>query len=322
MTVYATRLNLLIGDGPIFFDGSFLNKGGGIARESHSMYNALSSRANVISYAKQNLDMESRISIKQSTRMMNFKAACFGFASQYPREVDSMIIQPQVMPIGPRTNQKIFVRLHDIFPLTNPEWFPIRQRLLFKNSFQYSHNDVFFLCDSYYSQEMLVKYFPQYRNRSEVLYCNTEIMKSVVTCGSCEGCSFNFEKKFFISVGTIEPRKNYDYLIEEFPKEWTHELVIVGRYGWKSHKSFARNLRNVTWLQAVCDGSLRRLYQNAAGFISTSQDEGFNLPAFEARKFDLPLVLSNIPVHRELHSDSAAFFDLQEGQLRTALSGF
>jgi len=91
--------------------------------------------------------------------------------------------------------------------------------------------------------------------------------------------------------------------------------VIVGRKGWKSRKIIAaitaatRN-SNVFWLKNVCDGSLNVLYQNAQAFISSSLDEGFNLPALEARaNFRLPLILSDIPVHQEYHSDAAHFFE-------------
>ncbi|WP_432731849.1 glycosyltransferase [Variovorax sp. W6] len=52
---------------------------------------------------------------------------------------------------------------------------------------------------------------------------------------------------------------------------------------------------------------LLRLYQSATAFISLSTFEGFNLSAAEAATLGVPLLLSDIPVHRELFSDYAFF---------------
>jgi len=52
---------------------------------------------------------------------------------------------------------------------------------------------------------------------------------------------------------------------------------------------------------------LLRLYQGATAFISLSTFEGFNLSAAEAATLGVPLLLSDIPVHRELFADYAFF---------------
>ncbi|RUR66232.1 glycosyltransferase [Variovorax guangxiensis] len=52
---------------------------------------------------------------------------------------------------------------------------------------------------------------------------------------------------------------------------------------------------------------LLRLYQGATAFISLSTFEGFNLSAAEAATLGVPLLLSDIPVHRELFAEYAFF---------------
>jgi glycosyltransferase involved in cell wall biosynthesis len=47
----------------------------------------------------------------------------------------------------------------------------------------------------------------------------------------------------------------------------------------------------------------------AFALVSASKDEGFGIPLVEAMKHGLPLVLSDIPIFREIAQDAALFFD-------------
>jgi glycosyltransferase involved in cell wall biosynthesis len=57
----------------------------------------------------------------------------------------------------------------------------------------------------------------------------------------------------------------------------------------------------------VSRDELLRLYQGATAFISLSTFEGFNLSAAEAATLGVPLLLSDIPVHRELFAGYGFF---------------
>ena len=46
--------------------------------------------------------------------------------------------------------------------------------------------------------------------------------------------------------------------------------------------------------------------------VSASRDEGFDYPVLEAKAEGLPTLISDIPVHREFHSDSSLFFSLDD----------
>ena len=64
----------------------------------------------------------------------------------------------------------------------------------------------------------------------------------------------------------------------------------------------------------ICDAQLNQLYDSAVGYISLSNDEGFNIPVYDALDRKIPIYLSNIPAHRELVVNSQcysehAFFD-------------
>ena len=226
---------------------------------------------------------------------------------------------PQVMP-------KIYkvphlVRVHDIFPLTNPEWFKLKSRIYFFLSMK-TQMKSYFLFDSVTSKNEFEKYFGELDlHNYAVMYCKTRELRRENFCKTCSGCiqlNNRKEAQYALVVGTIEPRKNYEYLIENWAgllqnREEKVELFIVGSEGWKSSKvtrKLRAGVKNVLWLEKVCDASLYELYANAAIFISASKAEGFNLPVREALSFDLPVVLSDIDVHREFYSDEAFFFKL------------
>ncbi|MEZ4500505.1 MAG: glycosyltransferase [Thermomicrobiales bacterium] len=65
----------------------------------------------------------------------------------------------------------------------------------------------------------------------------------------------------------------------------------------------------VRYLGFVDDALLPQLYANAAGLIAASVEEGFDLPVLEGMAAGVPLLLSDIPVHREVARDFASHFD-------------
>ncbi len=120
---------------------------------------------------------------------------------------------------------------------------------------------------------------------------------------------FNLEKNSYILyVGTIQPRKNVPILIESVRKLRRRgnkvKLCIAGRYGWKE------KVEEEDWIVFtgfVSRKELASLYKNALMFAYLSSDEGFGLPPVEAGGYGLPLVLSDIPIFRELHGKYGLF---------------
>jgi glycosyltransferase involved in cell wall biosynthesis len=226
---------------------------------------------------------------------------------------------PQVMPKLYKVPH--LVRVHDIFPLTNPEWFRLKSRIYFILAMKTQMRS-FFLFDSMTSKNEFVKYFGELTlNNHAVMYCKTRELSKGNFCKSCSGCvQLDILKKehYGLAVGTIEPRKNYEYLLENWAsllqgREEKLKLYIVGSKGWKTlsvTRRLGAGVKNVVWLEKVCDSSLHELYANAALFVSASKAEGFNLPVREALSFGIPVVLSDIDVHRELYSNEALFFKL------------
>ena len=106
---------------------------------------------------------------------------------------------------------------------------------------------------------------------------------------------------FILYVGTLEPRKGLDTLVDAYATladTLPHALVIAGQRGWYTEALFAqvRRLgleRRVRFTDYVADADLPALYSLADVFAFPSRYEGFGLPPLEAMACGTPVVSSN-----------------------------
>lgn len=114
---------------------------------------------------------------------------------------------------------------------------------------------------------------------------------------------------YLLTVGTLEPRKNLDRLIDAQLMAW-HEsrvpLLLAGPPGWGYEQIIQRAEASngaVHWLGPVSEATLDALYRSAIAVVAFSLEEGFDYPTVEAMTRGTPLVLSDISVHREIVGD-------------------
>jgi len=126
------------------------------------------------------------------------------------------------------------------------------------------------------------------------------------------------QRKTFLIVSTIEPRKAHAQVLEAFELLWSSgadvNLVIVGKQGWmvddvceklRAHPELNHRL---FWLEGISDEYLEKVYAASTCLIAASYGEGFGLPLIEAAQHGLPILARDIPVFREVACEHAAYF--------------
>ncbi|HMR63286.1 MAG TPA: glycosyltransferase family 1 protein [Anaerolineae bacterium] len=112
---------------------------------------------------------------------------------------------------------------------------------------------------------------------------------------------YHLPEKFILSLGTLEPRKNFEGLIRAYsnsPVRETHHLVIAGGRGWLYEPIFAAAKASVAagrihFIGFVADDDLPALYNLADIFAYPSYYEGFGIPVIEAMACGTPVVCAD-----------------------------
>lgn len=121
------------------------------------------------------------------------------------------------------------------------------------------------------------------------------------------------EKKYILSVATLNKRKNIPTLIKAFERVSDKypgiKLVLVGGIGNENKEKLSIN-KNVIFTGYIKDEELPILYKNAMFYAYPSLYEGFGIPLIEAQYCRCPVLCSDIPVFREIAGNSAEFCEI------------
>ena len=138
------------------------------------------------------------------------------------------------------------------------------------------------------------------------------------------------QSPYVLSVGTLEPRKNYERLIAAFSqildrdrglRDW--KLVIAGRTGWRCDGIVRAAQESPDTILAGCVtmSELAELYRHAEVFAYPSLYEGFGLPVIEAMGFGTPVLTSNTSSLPEAAGDAGVLVNpLDQEELRDQLA--
>src|SRR6266849_8370478 len=137
------------------------------------------------------------------------------------------------------------------------------------------------------------------------------------------------EPGFILSVGTVEPRKNYPRLLAAYRRLRSRpraipivigrragvpQLVIAGRPGWAYGDTLHRIQAEpgVRFLGHVDEPTLEVLYQSASVLAFPSLYEGFGLPLLEAMSRGVPAVVGAAGALPELALGAAISVDAED----------
>lgn len=136
---------------------------------------------------------------------------------------------------------------------------------------------------------------------------------------------FHINNNYFLYVGTAYPHKNLKTLVVSQKENWEKEvtksqIVLAGRNDlfYQRLAGFVNGLKLNNQIifatkyvekNDITDESLALLYRGALAYVCPSLNEGFSLSPLEAQSIGVPLLLSDIPVHKEIYGDSALYFE-------------
>ena len=212
----------------------------------------------------------------------------------------------------------VVVTLHDLIPLTHPETEKLAARIYWRIQIPVAaRRSSYIITDSEFARGEIMAMFgtPADRISAVMLGFNPEMIERK-TAGDKERVSakYGLPERYILYVGTIQPRKNIQTLVEAFnllkrDHAIPHSLVIVGRKGWLYNDLFARirelGLENdVIFTGFVPDEELPAIYDGADVFSYLSFFEGFGLPPLEAMACGVPIVVSNTTSLPEVVGDA------------------
>ncbi len=174
------------------------------------------------------------------------------------------------------------------------------------------------LANSEFTSKEIQKYYSYPKEKIRIVYPGYDPKEIKIVQKAPSERTKRLPKRYFLTVSTLEPRKNFALLLEvykllksEFPKfplQWIH----AGKEGWES-AGFLSEFRtasdsgDLVWIDSPNNLELQYLYSRADLFLFPSVYEGFGIPLLEALAYSIPSIVSDLEVFREIGANSCKY---------------
>lgn len=214
------------------------------------------------------------------------------------------------------TRSRLVYTLYDLSFIHHSEWTTEVNRYgCFNGVLNASMHADWVVAISQYSANDFIRIFPHYpRSRIKVIYPCSRFDGAENACPSPKFVNRLSPNRFWLSVGTIEPRKNQLRILEAYKYYLLQggepiPMIFAGGQGWMmddfSAKIKTLGLEDMVMLTGyVSDSELVWLYKNCFANIYVSLFEGFGLPILEGMKFGAPTICSNTSSMPEIIGDA------------------
>lgn len=225
----------------------------------------------------------------------------------------------------PLAKARSSVVIHDVTYLAVPECVNKGNREYLAQTVPFSlKNATNVICVSEFSKSEIVKYYHYDRDSISVAHPSINrrhfYRRSAEEVHKVKAKYDIFSDHYILSVGNVEPRKNYGRLVDAYtslPREVTdkYPLVIVGAGGWNNEEVLAKiqkakedGYRIINPKRFVADEDMPALYTGAQFFVFTPIYEGFGMSPNEAMACGTPVMASNNSSVPEAAGSGAALF--------------
>ncbi len=201
---------------------------------------------------------------------------------------------------------KVVVTCHDLISVFFPQNLPLFSRLFYSRWMPYSYRaaDIIIASSEHTKKDiMALLSIPESKIRVIHLAVSSDYkpVKSKAKLRKVQN-KFKLGEKYFLFVGTLEPRKNLPFLVRAFALAVRDgleaNLVITGKKGWYYDGLFGLvdelDLKNrVIFTGYVDEVDKPTLYSGALALVFPSLYEGFGFPPLEAMACGTPVVSSS-----------------------------
>jgi glycosyltransferase involved in cell wall biosynthesis len=216
---------------------------------------------------------------------------------------------PLLLPFA----ERIIPYIHDLFLITRPSDINARAKLYMAKPFRLAvQRYPRFLVNSLDTAQKLSQFC---RSDAEIIVYRPKVRNVFGIDSALRNQPRDASKPIrLISIGTIEPRKNYRHaahILHELRRIGFPDatLDIVGREGWGNDWQALQGISGIT-LSGYCSSEdVRNRLQQADALLCTSHEEGLGLPLLEAQYAGLPIIAPDDAVFREVLGESGIFID-------------
>ncbi|MFA6197090.1 MAG: glycosyltransferase family 1 protein [Sulfurimonas sp.] len=224
--------------------------------------------------------------------------------------------QPNFIPVDGIKAKKTVTSVHDFSFILHREFHPKERIEYFEKYFfkNISRSDRI-ITGSNYSKNEILENLDFKEDKVKVIYHG--INHNIFKVHKEIKIDFEIPKKFILSVGSIEPRKNLLGLLKAYSllddtTRSEYKLVLVGFKGWENNELMElinANKKNIHYLGFISDEELAKVYNLASCFVFASFYEGFGLPPLESMACGTPVIVSNLTSMPEVCADAAIYCD-------------
>ena len=168
------------------------------------------------------------------------------------------------------------------------------------------------VCVSSHIEGAMAERYPQRRDRYVTIRngAPAAIMDETSDILECLGLD---PGRYILCVGRLDPTKRFHDAVEAFTRARPVDIKLVVVGGALGDTAYAARLTSMASADIIFAGArsaaeVRALYRSAALFLHPSGMEGFAMVVLEALSANVPILVSDIPPHREVGMDAANYY--------------
>lgn len=231
-------------------------------------------------------------------------AVSFGLKKQLLKDkVDVFWGTEHMLPLNIK-GIKLVLTVHDLGLMIQPRWGTLKNSIM-QNVFcrLACYRADYIIADSNATKYDLIHLLKINPDKISTILLGGNSNNLIIEENKTENIGEKFrikDRKYFLYLGTLEPRKNIVGIIDAFEKfcavrSENYKLVLAGKMGWgtkdineRINKCHFRNLIVLTGY--ITESEKNYLIEHTVAFMFPSHYEGFGIPVIEAMSYGVPVI--------------------------------